>query len=300
MEIRHMRYFVSVVRNKNITRAAEELHIAQPSLSAQIKTLEQMVGCKLLERNSREISLTEAGRVLYKHACQILLQVENVYKELEEVKEVESGEIKIGIFPSATYWLPHVITELKDHYPNLNLNVLEAGAENIEKSLLNYEIHLGITSKFFHSDKLKFIPIYNEEMLLITHANHSFKNLQQVNLSELSNETFIQYKPGYQLRDIIIKSFQDAGIEPRVLCECRRLETVRSMVLSNLGVAIVPESFLEFANHRDFNITNIINPTPLRTLYVAFHKDRYFQPIIHDLKDIIIQYFENQNQAILI
>jgi DNA-binding transcriptional LysR family regulator len=287
-----MRYFESVVRNKKITKAAEELHISQPSLSAQIKILEEMLGCKLLERKGREISLTEEGKVLYKHACNLLLQFENVFKEIEDVKKVESGEIRIGLFPSAAYWFPNIINQIKIKYPYLNIKISETGAENIEDSLLNYDIHLGITSKLNNSNKLSFTPIYNEELMLITYDSHPFAGLNQIDINELSKEIFIQYKPGYQIREIIQKTCQNAGFEPQVICECGRLETVKSMVISKLGVAIVPETYIKFGDFSEFNVLNIINPTPSRTLYLVFQQDRYYQPIIHELKKLIFDYFK--------
>lgn len=292
LEFRRLRYFESVVKNKTFSKAAEELHISQPSLSAQIKTLEQMVGCKLLERNSREVSPTEAGKILYKHTCNLLLQVENISKEMEEVIKIESGEIKIGLFPSAAVWFPRVIGQLKELYPNFSIKIFETGAEDIETLLLNYDIHLGITSKLIASNKLSFIPIYNEELLLITHRNHRLKDLHQIDLSELVNDSFIQYKPGYQLREIILDSCLDAGFEPLVISECSRLETILNLVLTEIGVAIAPENYIKSANLTDLHIINIKNPTPSRTLYLVFNKDRYYQPIINDLKDLIIEYFD--------
>jgi DNA-binding transcriptional LysR family regulator len=288
-----LKYFESVVRNKKITKAAEELHISQPSLSAQIKNLEQMLGCKLIERNAREISLTEPGKVLYRHACNLLMQFENIYKEMEDVKEVGSGEIKIGMFPSCSYWFPQIIRLLKNKYPKIRIKINETGSENIENSLKNFDIHIGITSKFIHSDIFSYIPIYNEQLMLITYKDHPFKNLNEIDINKLSNETLILYKKGYQIRELILQSCNQAGFEPKFIYECGGYVTAHNMVISELGIAIVPETYLKFAFLKDVNVIKINNPTPKRTLYIVMQKKRYLQPVIHELNNLIINFFEN-------
>jgi DNA-binding transcriptional LysR family regulator len=292
MDIRQMKYFESIVRNKKITKAAEELHISQPSLSAQIKVLEQELGCKLFERTAREFILTDPGIILYKHACKILLQFKKASQEMEDAKEIGTGEISLGTFPSAVYWLPQVILQLKNKYPKILIKIKEMGAESIENSLKNYDINLGITSHIIHSDILLFTPIFNEQLLLITYDNHPFNGLSQVDITDLSKESFISYQPGYQLRDIILKSCHAAGFNPQIIYECGRLETIRSLVTAGLGIALVPETYVKYTVLKDLNVIRVKNPTPKRTLYIVLHKNRYHQPAIHQFRKLIINLFE--------
>ncbi|WP_284035765.1 LysR family transcriptional regulator [Neobacillus sp. 114] len=291
MDIRQLKYFETAVRNKNITKAAEELHISQPSLSVQIKSLEQELSCKLLERNTKEISLTEPGKILYNHACDLLVQFENIYRDMEDVSEVGSGEINVGMFQSASSWFPKIIMEFQKVYPNLRFKIHEIGSNNIENALRNYDIHLGISSRLFNSDIYKYSPFFKEELLLITNKDHLFKKFKSINISDLINERFILYKQGYKLREIVLESCENAGFKPKVFYECGNSETMRNLVLSGLGVAIVPETSIRFSDLNGINILKINNFTPSRTLYTVLLNKRYHKPVVLELNKLIINFF---------
>jgi len=296
MDIRQMKYFVTVVRNKNITKAAEELHISQPSLSAQIKSLEQELGCKLLERNTREISLTEPGRILYDHACDLLLQFENVYREMEDVNEVGNGEIRVGMFPSAASWFPLIIMELQKKYPNVLINIHEICSINMENALKNYDIHLGISSRKIQSDIFNFIPLFKEELFLIVNENHPFSKYKSIDFTDLMDERFILYKQGYQLRDIVLDLCKSAGFQPKVFYECGEFETIRNLVRTGLGIAIIPETYIKFTDTNDISIIKINEFSPSRTLYTVLLNNRYHKPVVLELNRLIINFFENLDE----
>src|SRR5690606_27835075 len=110
VDIRQLKYFEALIRNKQFTKAAKELYISQPSLSNLIKSLEKKLGTSLIERsNRRQVNPTEAGLILYRHACRILKDLNNVSKEMEEVKNVGASSITIGIIGSTEYWIPDIM-----------------------------------------------------------------------------------------------------------------------------------------------------------------------------------------------
>ena len=112
MDIRHLKYFDSLVRNKSFTKASEELHISQPSLSNQIKTLEQELDFKLFERSTKNVNLTESGQVFYKYVIRVLKEFNNLYKEMNNIKDVGTGVLNIGMVDSVKYWIPQVIAHI--------------------------------------------------------------------------------------------------------------------------------------------------------------------------------------------
>jgi DNA-binding transcriptional LysR family regulator len=291
MDIRHIKYFESIVRNKKITKAAEELHISQPSLSSQIKALEQELGCKLIERNAREIRLTEPGIILYRHAAHILQEFENIQREMKDVKDTGLGEITIGIFPTSVYWLPQIILRFKQRFPDVLIKIKEMGAEQIEDSIKNYDIHIGISSIPIQTDLMLFNPIFEEQLFLITSLEHPFRDLEIINISDIEHEPFILYQTGYQLRQHVLDSCEQAGFYPNVVFESGRLETICSLVMENLGVALAPESYIKFSAQKRLKVIKVRNPTPTRTICITTHQNRYLLPAVDELKSLITNFF---------
>lgn len=117
MDLKQLTYFVTIVDYKSFSKAAQKLHISQPSLSNAIKSLESDLGFQILDRNTRSIELTEAGAILYSKAVQLLLEMDRVKKEMDEVKHIGSGEIQLGMIESVKHWIPKVILQYNDDFP---------------------------------------------------------------------------------------------------------------------------------------------------------------------------------------
>lgn len=296
MDTRLLKYFESIVRNKNITKAAQELHISQPSLSKQIKVFEAELGCKLLERSTREITLLEPGKVLYKHAVKILQQIESANKEMEDVKNIGIGEISIGAFVTSIPWLCKVIPEFKKKYPNLSIKIKELGAKEITESLTNYDVHIGITSDIIHSDFLTFNPITEENLVLITPADHHFKDREEIDFIYLDGEPLIFFPKNYHTRELTMANFNQLNIKPNIAFETSRTSSIISLVSAGLGVALIFESHIKFSSKKDFNVIKVVNPTVKRTIYTAINQNRHLPALVHELHSLIVQLFKSNNQ----
>jgi len=293
MEFRQLRYFESVVRNKKITKAAQELHISQPSLSNQLKALEDELGCMLIERNSREIKLTEPGAILLKHTHLILNQYKKAKSEIKELLELNTGEISVGALPSIVISsLPRIISSFKKKYPNVVVHIHEMGGESIEDALKNSDIHIGINSQPIWSDLLVSEPIIQEELILIVSKEHHLNGKSKVNLEELKNESFIVLENDYQLRNITINSCKEAGFEPAIGYEGCRIEMLLSFTAENLGVSIVPETYTRHELSNKLKMIRIQNPTPTRTLCITLNKNRYISPAMVEFQKNVFDYFK--------
>jgi DNA-binding transcriptional LysR family regulator len=295
MEIRHLKYFESIIRNQQISKAATELHISQPSLSAQIKALEEELGCKLIERNYREILLTEPGSVLYKHALRILNQFKEVNQEIQDIKDLKSGKVYLGVLPTILVsWFPKILSKFHSKYPNVDVIVHEMGSNLINKALLNYDINIGITSipdLSDLSDLINFSPIMDEELFVITPTNHVFKGISEISIQELSNEPFVFYEPDCHLYTVILEMFRKAGYLPHVVQEVGRVETVCNFVEAGLGISIIPKNYKTFGITRNINIIKLKNPAPKRRIYISTHKNRYYSPAMNELQSAILSTF---------
>lgn len=163
MELKKLNYFVTVVDQMSFSKAAEKLHISQPSLSKTIKTMEQELGFQIIERNTRNIRLTEAGEVLYKRANHLLLELAIVKQEMDEVKRSGKGEIRLGMIESVKHWLPKVIVQYKEEFSDMRIQLTEVlSGEDVKKSLRTYETHAIITNQLIKEDDITTIPLYNE------------------------------------------------------------------------------------------------------------------------------------------
>ncbi|MBO1003197.1 LysR family transcriptional regulator [Pseudogracilibacillus auburnensis] len=290
MDIRLLIYFKTIVKHRQFTRAAEELHISQPSLSNAIKGLEQELGCKLFERSTKKLILTEPGQILYRHACKVLVHFENIHKEMSDAKNVGAGNISIGMIESYRYFIAPIINRFKKAYPNIHIKIREMGPKEIERSLKNYDIHIGITSKKNDEEEYDYKPIFQERYVLITPINHSFEPLSNIDITDLKNEMFIHSLEGFEVRNAINKTCQEAGFTPNFEYEAESLETARSLVEAGLGLSIVPESFMEHYPIKKVKLVYLNNHLPKRTVYFVYQSQRYLLPAIKDFMKIAADY----------
>ncbi|MGG1677199.1 LysR family transcriptional regulator [Neobacillus sp. NRS-1170] len=293
MDIRLLRYFESIVRHRNITKAAEELQISQPSLSIQMKALEQELGCKLIDRSARDVLLTEPGEVLYTHTLQILQQISNAYKEIDDIKEDGLGEIRIGSISTCTPWLFNLFLGFKKKYPMQQINIKEMHGAHIEKALLSYDIHIGLTSTTRPSNLLSFEPIYCEELVLITSIEHRFKDLDEIDFKHLADEPLISNPSSYALQKQILFFCNQAGFTPKFAFEIDG-RSIPRFVSAGLGIAIVPRSSLTIFSQDGFifKVITLKNPSPSRIIYLATHQNRYFSEKIDEFRSQIVRVFK--------
>nr|WP_217365154.1 LysR family transcriptional regulator [Brevibacillus sp. HD1.4A] len=276
-----MHYFVTVSDLLSYSKAAQKLHISQPSLSNAIKNLEQEVGSPLLERNTRKIELTDAGNILYQKAILLLSQMDTLKKEMEEVKETGSGQLIIGIIESAKHWVPKVIRNYQEHFPSMNIKLIEVlSGQAVKDSLRKYHTHLLITNQSIQEDDLETIPLYIENLVLVLHRSHPLAQQESVSLKEVVAEPFIISTEGFQTRENILSAFAMEDVEPRIKFEIERFETALSLIRENLGITIIPENYLAGVSDPSIVRKKIDSSFLQRTVFLAYLKNRYLTPAV--------------------
>ncbi|GAA0610164.1 LysR family transcriptional regulator [Virgibacillus siamensis] len=283
MNIRDLRYFEAVARNKKFIAAAEELHISQPSLSNTIKRLEKTVGYKLFERSTKELFLTELGQVFNDHVYHLLSQFDNTVEELEHIKISGGGKLKIGIIESSRYFMPQIIKQFKQNYPEVGIQILEMSPVVIEEALENYDIHLGITTDIKSNQLLRYSPIVQEQLSLAIPKQHKFANLNSINVIDLKEEILIHSLSGFGIRKIIVEACNTAGFKPHILYETESLEMASSLVEVGIGVSVMPDSYLKSNPAKKIKIIRFKNNIYKRSIYIAYHSHRYLPSSFHDL-----------------
>ncbi|WP_026010908.1 LysR family transcriptional regulator [Paenibacillus sp. OSY-SE] len=281
MDIKQLHYFVTVADQLSYSKAAQKLHISQPSLSNAIKNLEHEVGSPLFERSTRKIELTDAGSVLYEKSIRLLSQMNILKKEMEEVKLTGRGELVIGMIESVRQWVPQVIREYQGRFPSIHIKLFEVlSRKAVVDSLRKYHTHLIITNQCIHEDDIESLPLYKEKLVLVLHRDHSLSEKETITFEELAREPFIISMEGFQTREDILNAFALEQVSPNIKFEIERFETALTLVRENLGLAIIPENYL--VEPKDVSIVHktLDSPALERTVYMMFMKNRYLAPAV--------------------
>lgn len=292
MDIKQLHYFVTVSDLLSYSKAAQKLHISQPSLSNAIKNLEQEVGSPLLERNTRKVELTDAGKILYQKSMLLLSQMDMLKKEMAEVKLTGSGELIIGIIESVKHWVPKVIREYQEHFPSIHIKLIEVlGKKAVTESLRKYQTHLLITNQFIQDDDIESVPLYDEQLVLVLHKAHPLAQRESIRLTDLHREPFIISTEGFQTRSDILRAFSLENITPGIQFEIERFETALTLVRENLGITIIPENYLSELTDASIVQKKIASPALERTIFLAYMKNRYLAPAVQTFLETIRRKF---------
>lgn len=246
MDLRQLRYFVAVANERNFTRAADKLHIAQPPLSRQIQQLEAEIGAELLDRSSRPIGLTKAGRLLYEQALHVLGRVDEMRSMINRALVIERRRFVLGFVASTIYaLLPPLIREFRRAAPDVDLVLIELVSLEQVAALKEGRIDIGFGRVRFEDDAVKRTVLREEPLVAAIPAAHPLAAPNgPVSLKEIAKEPLIIYpshpRPGYA--DQVLGLFHDQGIEPVIAQEARELQIAIGLVAAEEGICIVPES----------------------------------------------------------
>ncbi|KAM3099093.1 LysR substrate-binding domain-containing protein [Phormidesmis sp. 146-12] len=249
IELRHLHYFIAVAEELHFSRAAERLHISQPPLSQQIRSLEDELGVKLFERTKRQVHLTEAGRVFLERSYQVLAQLEQAIEATQQIGRGEVGRLVIGFVDSAMYTLlPEILRVFREQFPAVELRLHELTTAQQIQALFDKQIDVGIVRSAISEPGLSAECLLPESLVLALPEKHPLSAQTQVSLSSLADEFFILFpaKLGPLFYEQIIRSCQQAGFRPKVAQEAVQMQTIIGLVAAGLGIAIVPASMQNF------------------------------------------------------
>lgn len=295
MDIRQLHYFVTVVEQKTFTAAASLLHISQPSLSTSIKKLEDKLELILLDRSTRNLKLTKEGKILYEEAKKLITHFEHVKNEMTRLKQQGPLELSIGLIESSEFWMPKILSLFRAEFTDVHIRLLEVlGLTDVEDALNGFHIHLAITNQYINNKDIKTIPIYEEKLVALLPPEHHLKDESYVTIDQLGKEDFIISKEGFQTREDILNAFRNEGIKPHIQFEIERFETACSLVEDGLGITVVPENYVKYSRKHMYHIKPIADAQILRTVYLAYVKNRYLPPIVIRFMAIVKEFFNGR------
>lgn len=249
IELRHLRYFIAVAEELHFGRAAERLRISQPPLSQQIQILEEQIGARLLARNNRNVSLTQAGELFLKEAYQILAQVNSAAEKAGRLHRGELGELTIG-FTSSAPFISVVSKNLRifrQLHPSVHIKMQEVNTKQQIEPLLDGRLDLGVMRNTRLPDALQHRLLLREPLVAVVHEEHPLAAvpLGTLKFHMLAQEPFVFFarEVGTALYDEILNLLARSGITPYITQEVGEAMTIVGLVSSGLGVSILPASF---------------------------------------------------------
>ncbi|MGO4474677.1 LysR family transcriptional regulator [Massilia sp. 2TAF26] len=253
MELRHLRYFVAVAEERNFTRAAERLHIAQPPLSRQIQQLEEYLGVALIEKGSRPLKLTEAGQFFLAHAKPLLDQVRDLKAMTQRVGKLERT-LSVGFVASTLYGLlPDIIRRYRERHPEVEVTLQEMTTVDQLKALKEGRIDVGFGRIKSEDPSIRRIRLRDERMVVALPSGHRLAQRQEgLRLVDLLHEPLLVYPkaPRPSFADQVLAAFSEANLMPDHVTEVRELQIAMGLVAAGQGISIVPES-VQGMHHRN-------------------------------------------------
>jgi DNA-binding transcriptional LysR family regulator len=277
MQIQQLAYFVAVARTRHFTRAAEMTGVSQPSLSKQIRVLENALGTPLFVRNRGAIELTSAGEALLPHAQRILIDVESAERTVHEVAHLRRGRVRLGATPSlCDGLLPGALTRFHDAYPDIDLEVQEGGSRVLTRELAHGRLDVALLIVPLHTDNpdIETTPILREHLVLASPPGSDLPD--QLDVADLRDVPLVMFREGYDLRDVTLRACREAGFEPRLAVEGGEMSAVLRFVEAGLGHAVVPSMVLSTRPH--LRRTRLQNP-PLDRVIALAHRSSEALPL---------------------
>lgn len=235
----YLNVFVKVVERENFSKAAEELHMTQPAVSQHIKTLEELVGARLLERNNKFVRLNKAGEIVYHHAKEILALYTQMQYLVDDLTNNTSGPIAIGAsFTFGEYILPHIIAEIQKQYPLIQPSIIIHNTTEIIELVKKRQLDIGIIEGQFNDDKLNEEVVSEDKMVIVASLRHPLLE-KKVVMEDLKKETWILREMGSGTREAAENLFRSHNFSPGKIMEFGSTQVIKESVEAGLGISLL-------------------------------------------------------------
>lgn len=292
MNLRDLKYIVAVAETKSFVKAAEQCFVSQPTLSMQIKKLENSLNIKIFERNNKHVLVTEIGKQVIETAKRILQDAEHISILAKHEQDPFAGDFTLGAFPTiAPYILPKLIPLIKKKLPNLRLILVEEKTDILLHKLKTGLIDAALLAGPIHDESLIAEKLFDDEFKLAVATHHPLAEQTIINPDELTNQPLLLLDEGHCLRDQALQFCQLSGIDEEQNVRATSLETLRQMVIAGTGITFMPTISIQ---NNDDNIRYIPfeEPKPKRTIYLVSRQTNPRTELIKQLKNLCV----NNNQ----
>lgn len=290
MNLRDLRYLVALAEHKHFGRAAEASFVSQPTLSTQIKKLEDELGVALVERTPRKVLLTEVGREIAQRARDVLNEIEQIRAIARRTLDPESGTVRLGIFPTlGPYLLPHVVPRIRERFPRLELLLVEEKTEVVLRQLREGRLDAAILALPVHDDQLHAEFLFEEPFLLAVPERHELARRKALKLEDLANQSLLLLEDGHCLRDQALEVCHLSGAGEKTGFRATSLETLRQMVAANVGITLLPALAVQppVAQSENVHLLAFRGDAPSRRIAMVWRKSSAMTGFLKSLAGVI-------------
>lgn len=275
MEMHQLRYVVAVARAGNFSRAAEQCHVSQPSLSQQIQKLEDELGERLFDRMKRETKLTAHGETFLRRAVKILEEVAAAKREASDAQNLLRGTLTVGVLPTiAPYLLPDVMAQFMEQFPGVDVVVQEDTTARLLKLAYGFGIDLALVSRPIDTERLEVRDLFAEELLLALPPGHPLTRRRAVRVADLEKERLIVMKEGHCLGDQVLGFCERRDLKPNISFRSAQLETIQALVRAGLGLSLIPAMAVRSEGADLPEYRSLPAPRPERKIVAIWPKQR--------------------------
>ncbi len=284
MDIRRLEVFCKVVELGSFTRAAEAVLLSQPTISEHIKTLEDMVGERLVDRLGREALPTPAGKILYRYAKKIIQIKDEAVQAMAAYRGALAGALRVGASTiPGTYILPRVIGLFKQRHPEVQISIHIAGTKEVAEAVAEGHHELGLVGSQWRDRRLSFERIFSDELVLAVPQNHPWTRESSIALERLCEEPFIARHRGSGTRMVTYEILENSGFDPtrlRVVAEMSTTEAVRQSIKAGIGVSILSrQAVAEDVAHGTLAVVSIEGVVFQRPFFLVKRRGRDASPV---------------------
>ncbi|WP_227983788.1 transcriptional regulator CynR [Nocardia spumae] len=290
MELRHIKYLLAVADHGNFTRAAESLHISQPTLSQQIKQLERTLGVILLDRSGRTVRLTDAGQAYAAHARLALRDLDAGERAVHDVQDLSRGHLRVAMTPTFTaYLIGPLVHRFRDAHPGITLAVRETTQDRIEADLAADRLDLGIAFAGAHAAGIEHTALFTERLSLVVGSDHPFAATPRaLPVQRLTTAPLGLLSGDFATRVHIDRYFEDSGVVPDIAVEANSISALLEFVRRGSLATVLPDAITRA--HPDLHPIPLDPPLPIRTVellrrHSAYHSAaaRAFITVLQDI-----------------
>lgn len=290
MNLRELEYLVAIDDERHFNRAAERCFVSQPTLSGQLKKLEKELDVLLVERNTRQVVMTEVGSVIAKQARKVLADIKNIRDIAGSYEDPMAGELNVGLIPTvAPYLLPIIMKPIKKQYPELKLWLHEYQTSILLEKLKRADLDLLILALPVETDEFSELNLFNEAFELAVPAGVELSKKQLIGLEDIKNEEMLLLEEGHCLRGQALDVCFMAGATENTGFHASSMETLRHMVGEGMGMTLIPELAVPVKQSKKDNISYVPfkDPKPTRQIGLLYRKGSYREKAFEKLQVII-------------
>ena len=290
MNLRDLKYLVALADHRHFGKAADASFVSQPTLSTQIKKLEEELGVALVERAPRKVMLTAAGQDVVQRARRIVAEVEQMKESARRSQDPGSGTLRLGVFPTlGPYLLPHVVPGLRERFPELELLLVEEKSDALLQRLREGKLDAILLALPLHDDQLHAEPLFEERFVFAAPKQHPLAGNDVLSMAQLSDETLLLLEDGHCLREQALDVCRLSGAQEKSGFRATSLETLRQMVAAGVGVTLLPALSVHepIAQSPNIRLVPFRDPPPSRQIALVWRKSSALDGFLHQLADVI-------------